>query len=363
MRLDPRSGRQSSLGNHDWAEVPGFQFHESKPWVAGFVRSASRGGENAERSGLAVVDLESGATLGVLSGDMSPGELWTYSDFQFVPGTDELFIVKRGRDEKKVAEIRRLQAGFQRSGEFPWQFDIETLCNSKQFSRTGLLAISDVEHQPIRTVAMEYRTGRIVFADPPISTWTDTPTPSKVVNRPPSLSADGRFLADEYSDKVWDLERNAIVEAPLAGEATFDEWILQKGRVGIDSAQNHFEATEVLSSVPSLSLWNRWIGERLSPAMFESPWRAVRDPVSRTLKYRCDEPTVVGFADRNGFNSRGVAIPSKRLFVENGGSVRSLDPTPRWGLIALLQATLAAPLVALWALLRWRRRRLAGAAT
>jgi hypothetical protein len=163
-------------------------------------------------------------------------------------------------------------------------------------------------------------------------------------------------MADDYQHKLWDLERKVIVEAHETGESTFDEWFRQKP-IGIDVAQNHFEATEYISSVPSLALWNRWIGERIPAAAFKSPWRIVRDSVTMSVRYRCEEPTIVGLVRPNGFNSNGAVISSKGLVVDHDGGVRPLDPTPRWGLIAILQGILAAPLVTVWALLSWRRWR------
>jgi len=47
-----------------------------------------------------------------------------------------------------------------------------------------------------------------------------------------------------------------------------------------------------------------------------------------------------------------------RLCVDDEVTVRSLPPPPNWGLLAICQAILALPIVLLWAVLRWQRRRM-----
>ena len=46
-----------------------------------------------------------------------------------------------------------------------------------------------------------------------------------------------------------------------------------------------------------------------------------------------------------------------RLCIDDEATVHALPPPPNWGLLAICQTMLALPIVLLWAVLRWRRRR------
>ncbi|HVJ82844.1 MAG TPA: hypothetical protein VNC50_17380 [Planctomycetia bacterium] len=244
-----------------------------------------------------------------------------------------------------VAEIRSVP--FRDGAPFraPWEGETESIITDGQFSRNGLFARIETDRSPPRTVVTEYRTGRLVFADPPPSTWTDESIVGRSSQTPPILSPDGRFLLDRQSNCVWSVS---------SGRKLW-EWadgLFPMQQPTVDFGKGLVEVTGYSDSSPALKLWNERIGTAIPALKFKDGWREVRDLSSGRLHYRCDEDTI------DCFSSSGAVISSQGVAIDETGIVRRLGPVPRWGLIAILQAILAAPLVGLWGLLRWRKWRM-----
>jgi hypothetical protein len=128
--------------------------------------------------------------------------------------------------------------------------------------------------------------------------------------------------------------------------------------IGLDlGGSGKIEFYDSFERVAPLRIWNDW-AKTLAPG-FQFQWACARvcDLQSGRMLYRCEEPSLPNVTGNYG------PVVYGDLHVTLNGRVTRIDPTPRWSLIALLQAILAAPLVAVWGLLRWRRWRLAKAAT
>jgi hypothetical protein len=113
---------------------------------------------------------------------------------------------------------------------------------------------------------------------------------------------------------------------------------------------------EDLSAHLTMRFWNQWIGSLAPRWEIVEEWRTVRELPSGDLLFRCDKPTL------NGSCTEGWVIGKESKLVTKDGLIFDTHPKVRWSLIALLQTILAAPLVGLWGLLRWRKWRRARAA-
>jgi hypothetical protein len=143
----------------------------------------------------------------------------------------------------------------------------------------------------------------------------------------PTISVSGRTVIDARSKALWNVNTSRVLWRAKPYERVMD---LGDGE--------HFNVIE---------LWNQlWNG---TPSA--KYWtRAVRSSESSGLIVRTVGTLVV---DPRLWNS------SKTLGIGHDGSVYRLPLPVNWPLLALCQSILALPLILLWALLRYRRRRAA----
>ena len=207
-------------------------------------------------------------------------------------------------------------------------------------SRNGRYVRTEQGTRPAAITVFEVRTGAILLEDPPIDMVTPFSGGFSGYWPAPSISEDGRLVLNPTEGAFYELG-----DAP--GEAIrIAKWIdATRHIVDFDWRGTVMLSERLDGRFPMRQL--KWIfGSEVEWLEEMSDCWAVHDLRSGAFHFRCDEPKL-----------KGPEV------VRNDGTVVALAPTPRWGLIALLQAILAAPLVALWGLLRWRRWRLSRATT
>ncbi|HVJ82008.1 MAG TPA: hypothetical protein VNC50_13145, partial [Planctomycetia bacterium] len=191
---------------------------------------------------------------------------------------------------------------------------------------------------PTAISVFDIMTGTRLFTDPP-------PHEFKKVGASggwpaPQISPDGSLAVHPMGQAVFE------VGAQPSGHRRLWEWKDEYSQVTDIDWNGRIELEEQRArTFPRRQL--DWLLATLIRAPERSGFAdhyCVRDLRTGAILYRCDEPSL-----------------GAQMTVRDDGSVVRIDPTPRWGLIALLQAILAAPLLALWSLLRWRSWRMAKA--
>jgi hypothetical protein len=142
----------------------------------------------------------------------------------------------------------------------------------------------------------------------------------------PTVSKSGRAILAEFPAALWDVETPTRCWTP---DATFWAAPLADAEA--------FSVTEFWAA-------DLWDGDR------KSRWNTVahRDLESARFKRRCWQADSEIFDLTNGDES---------LAVSPSGAVHRLPLPPNLPLLALCQTILALPLILLWSILRWRRRR------
>jgi hypothetical protein len=143
---------------------------------------------------------------------------------------------------------------------------------------------------------------------------------------PPVISCSGRTVLGGAAKSVWNIDTEMEIWRPGSWESphAFDYY-------------DDFAVVEDWSG-----LWAKFL-----PGFRFKTW-ARRDFATGALKQRTsyDQNVIPHFCNAAG-----------NLAAMKDGTIRSLPLRVNWPLLALCQAVLAAPLVLLWAVLRWRRRR------
>jgi hypothetical protein len=140
------------------------------------------------------------------------------------------------------------------------------------------------------------------------------------------LSASGRMLLSDIG-RLWDIERNRIV------------WQVQQETESIDDHQHSPTAFRVFEN------WKPLLEKVHS--RYELTTVAVRDMETGAVQYRT--------FDGANFST---ASPNGTILYSSSGVIYGSLPPVKWRLLAICQTILALPLVLLWAMLRWRRKRL-----
>jgi hypothetical protein len=142
---------------------------------------------------------------------------------------------------------------------------------------------------------------------------------------PPRLSHDGASVLSVMHRKLWDVDTGSQLWAArtgeffVSGEATDRFQLREEWSVGVGRFRKYY------------------------------PTYAVRDLRSGTLIFRCWDSTLPPYD----------AVSSDRSLIYDTGSeqIRRMPPGINYPLLALCQTILALPLILLWVVLRWRRKR------
>ncbi|HVJ82009.1 MAG TPA: hypothetical protein VNC50_13150 [Planctomycetia bacterium] len=340
IAVDLRTGKRMRLpiDAHDGAELAA---HPDRPWVAAIEVTKSPNAGPQTR--VMVVNVDSGAVLGKFPRILPSGKSLGFTGVEFIPGTDELAIsyVSEGFKDEGVSESW-LEVWNVRSGVTPRsRIRAERLhLNDGSMSRNGRYARTELGTNPAAISVFDVMTGTMLLEDPPYEKVTRIIGGISGSWLAPSISDDGRFVFNRMERAFYELG-----DAP--GQAKrIALWLDPANQVVDVDWRGTVTLSEQLQLKFPLRQLKRIFGSKIEWLEEMSDCGAVHDLRTGALLYRRDEPTVNG-----------------SLFVRYDGTVIKVDPTPRWGLIALLQAILAAPLLALWSLLRWRKWRMMRAAT
>ena len=159
------------------------------------------------------------------------------------------------------------------------------------------------------------------------------------------LSSNGSLFFD---GSVRDLAIGCVLWSPraespetVAGDLS-SQWYLRMNDLATASdPRGWFETTETWKL--RLGTWNK-----------DATTHGMRSARTGALDFRCYSPVVTA---ESWFDRAPDVTTDRNWMVSENGVVHQLPPQPNYLLLALCQAILATPLVLLWAVLRWRRKR------
>jgi hypothetical protein len=184
-------------------------------------------------------------------------------------------------------------------------------------SAAGRVAYND-PRQPLGVRVFDVRRGAVVFADEQL--------PPGTALKPPVLASSGRSVLESPAGTLFDVETGATL------------WRAGSHETLVLPAYSHaFMVREDWSQ-----LWSR-----LAPRL---PYATLACRSIETGKLVARTPSDLLLADHR-VNAAGT------LLVLKNGEVHRLPLRVNWPFLALCQAILASPLVLLWGVLRWRRKR------
>jgi hypothetical protein len=291
-------------------------FHPRKPW-------AKFQSDTKTCSNVTVFDVQSGRLL--FQRDLKSEQPKSICYASFFVGDDRVALAcRRTQDTSQstqatfFVELWTINSG----GCSRTLIDGLAVGIDRSASRTGRVGWLSGEF-----VVYDFDDRRVLFSIP-----LDKPKPQRGF-RPrdsisPVLSLDGRSILDVNAGKLWDVDDARVRWACEANSEIIWTKTIQE--------RHRFQVRE---------LWEfgAW------------PWSvayylyAVRDLGTGSLIYRSREPIHEQFVSSDG-----------RLYF-TGGHIREFPLRVNYPLLALCQTILALPLVLLWAMLRWRRMRMASA--
>jgi hypothetical protein len=320
--LDLLTGRWIDLPpDHDMKQV----VSHARPWAAFYGRV----NEN-EPTCVHVFDLRTGSRIFVWEDRTRHGSPHVLYDRPVFVMDDRLAIpvrrpVRPGEDADERLEVWSILDGVRVN-----EFHGVRLGADPIGSSLGRIAWR-VETDPFGGAdVFDLREGRIVLAYPPgrqqlaSGRWDDFG---------PILSAKGRTLFRTGLNKLVDIDTGAELWS-VRPETTWGPFTRFDVVAAVDSAGDLVVYEEVQTSLT---------GGRKVGAF------SVRSPADGRFKYRYWASSI---------NERNKIAPDgRRVFNTETRSIHQWPPRVNWPLLALCQAILALPLVLLWTLLRWRRKR------
>jgi hypothetical protein len=319
--LDLLTGKWRELASD---EVIAFATHPSKPWVA-FTQWKT----SSTPSRAVVLNLQTGEKAFERALSVAGGNTVA---LVFIPDRDALAL--RVGNSKKL-EIEVLPISLSSSGEsvgadMPLMDDLSA-------SRNGRICLyqsfgwTDASGPPGGDVfdLLEKR----FLSSIPATERNVAPDSSRSAFRP-VISPNGQAMLRGVPGALHRVGDGAIIWSPGSHERITGMYGMANRPLPWD---NEFSVAEDWHS-----FWKKWFPK----LAFTTLARRSLDTGELLMRTPSDF-----FADAQHCNASGT------LFVNFDGSVHRLPLGINWPLLALCQAILAAPLVLLWALLRWRRRR------
>ena len=144
-----------------------------------------------------------------------------------------------------------------------------------------------------------------------------------------TLTSDGINLFQWSTGALWNVDRQVVVQR------------IEKGGGGFDNSC----PADVLAIWQDWNDWPDWLAPYVESLAPNHSWRDLR---TGNLLYRCRQTLPRGEAMVNWAGTR---------MIDEDGDIRSFPPPLNYPLFALCQTILAFPLILVWVLLRWRRKR------
>jgi len=344
--FDVRTGAKVELPCIEWGELDPIRLHDVRPWAVSTGRIKGDPPPMKDRDRVVIVDFTTGAVVGSIPPDRKEIGARSYHQVGFLPGTEILFaFATRGEPEETEIQLWSVPPGLSPLRRFAWTGEIPEIDFDRQCSRNERLAWVEKSDLPPKFKVMDLRTGQTILSAPAGHAFTNQKGQQEYSWAVPILSPDGSTLLDEANSVAVDVNTGRL----LASLGTSHEW-----RGVRWTGPGLVQICEDQLSLPAARVWNGLVENFFPRLTVDDVWYDIRDARSGALKWRCTEPT------QNSESLDGWVDHRLGLRIDQE-SVRRIDLEVRWGLIALLQAILAAPLVAAWGLLRWRRWRLSKA--
>ena len=316
--FDLRTAEQRRLGPSDWRVEA---IHPERPWAAIDVRPADDGPEK-----VLVIDFRTGERLFEWT-DPQPSAETTYAqDCQFLGGDEFLITTFRYFTPPSTRSHWDVHQFSLARGELArMSLDRNLRSGIHLPMRGGRLVLISLPGDGLQIDVVEFPSGRTVFASAALPAGDGShPNEWRSI---PTLSPSGRRLMSG-AGRLWDLDAARPV------------WWKRPGSdvsVERDASTESFSVYE--SWQPLLDLVG--IPEGQAPIT-----TAVRDFETGAVRYRTwgGDPMVRVSADG-------------RLGTNADGQVFALPPPANWVGVILAEAVLALPLVLVWLVLRWQRKR------
>jgi hypothetical protein len=192
-------------------------------------------------------------------------------------------------------------------------------------SRTGRMAWQQIATTPGHVDVFDLREGRMILRHPPPGERKTNPGGGSGYWPEPIIAADGRSVFIQMGGMLLDVDTGEVL------------WKNSDGGI-----------LSVLDGAEQVIVYESWQQEWL-PFLPKLETYAVRDMSSLRLVWRTWASTAPPYESSN--DARQWHLDDETKFVYR------LDPRVNYPLLALCQTILALPLVLLWAILRWRRKR------
>ena len=312
--IDVRNERRVSLGETPFLSV----FHPTKPWVALYDHSIPPA--SAET---VVIDLESGRRLLDRRSDRTFKELVGQPLFT---GDSQIAIPRSAAVGGVGSRSVALEMWMLPSTETPARVDrIIGFGTPADFAASDRMTWQDEGGRGAVHV-YDAAKGRAAFSfalqsDDDVAVSRDWPGSE--------ISRDGRTVFSKWWMKLWDVDTGRLL------------WSA-RNREGPLSVQERYPSIDPAGCFTIQEFWSL----ALPNSKWETKSYAVRDLRSGRLVCRMRQSKEY-FLSSDGRYLYDLAL----------GGVRSFPPPPNYPLLAVCQTILALPLVLLWALLCWRRKR------
>jgi len=313
-----------------WTDLPAgcerpHCYHFTKPWAIFIVENEDQG-----PSGFRVLDLRSGTTLFAWNDvDGKASGFFRYANPVFV---SESLVAVPTRKTSEVGEVleERLEVWAIPKADRPLkEFRGVPVGDDLSGTEGGRIAWHIDSLEPWIDV-FDIHQGRLVFAYPPKrERWTGG---SSGHDFGLVLAHDGRSVYRHHLNKLFHVDSGRVL------------WELHE-----EQQVGPFRKREALKSV-------YWAG----PFEVCEEWAASDgdhpDYQTYALRSFSDGGLLYRYSDMSS-ETRELSSDRRLLFRGYDNGIYRMPPAPNWPLLVLCQSILALPLVLLWAVLRWRRKR------
>jgi len=337
LAVNLKTGRRIELDGRGWEDSQ-IKLHADRPWAAALDRRAKPNEKIPSCDAATVLDLDSGKEVATLPRRLPRDGKFEVRNIELMPGSDlavlECSSLNVEGKYSQWLECWRVTGGEQPVGRLEnWVLHFA----DGALSANGRLACVHLGTVPVAVSVFDLLSGKRLLIDPPQGMFEEHFASG--IWPAPRISPDGNTVVNGLGRSVYEIgpepencRRLWRWESPQTSVTSVD-WA--GGRVELlEPSATEFPHAQI-----------EWVARRLGGSPDFGSYCVCLLHTGATL-YRCDESSL-----------------DAPLAIRDGGSVVKVDPTPRWGLIALLQAILAAPLVTLWGLLRWQKWRLSRAST
>jgi hypothetical protein len=307
--LDLRTGEWKKLGPKTWNHLG---VHPTRPWAA-----FADNGDRKSPAKLFVIDFRTGERVFEWTASSDPKRKLFLRECQFLDGDE--FLINASDPRSVFIHLSRTRGELARMTIDRPRFSATGPIRNGRVALLGLVGDEGVVE------VVEFPTGRTIFSSASLPAEIKAATKDDWMS-PANLSTQGRGLFT-WGSKLFSVDDGRLL------------WSLS-------SIDDNMPRDPPPDSFVVHERWGKLL-DRFGLSM-QIDTTAVRDMETGKVLHRyC------------GFGRLGAVSNNGRLAVDSFGTVYEMPLRVNWPLLAACQAVLASPLVLLWLLLRWRRRRIA----